>query len=109
MQYHCRQLPCGAVVSRRNPYRQALVAAVDIGRGRLSFGATARQRLPQGRPLRPRRTDDVFHAVPVENLDKNLASIHLALYHVVVSFCDRNPVPCLTSPSGCIWDGTFSE
>jgi hypothetical protein len=38
--------------------------------------------------------------VSVENLDKNLTAIHLALYHVVVSFCCRTPAPCLTSPSG---------
>jgi hypothetical protein len=62
------------------------VAAVDIGGGRLAFGAPARQGFPQGRPLGTRRADDVFHAVLVEDLDKYLAAIHLALYHVVVSF-----------------------
>jgi hypothetical protein len=101
MQYHRRQFPCGAVVSCRDPYCQALVATVDIGGGRLSFGAPSRQGLPQRWPFGARRADDVLHAVTVEDLDKNLASIPLALYHGVISFCDRTPLPCLTNPSSC--------
>jgi hypothetical protein len=75
------------------------MAAVDVSGGRLSFGAPSRQGFPQGRTFGARRADNVFHPVPVEHLNENLAAVHLALYHVVVSFCGRKPVPGITMPT----------
>ena len=73
---------------------ERIMAAVDVGWGFFAFGPAAGEGLPHGGPFGARRADDVFHPVLVEDFDKNIASIHDALDHLVLSLS----AVCHTAP-----------
>ena len=88
---HGGELARGPVIPRGGPHGQRLMTAADVGGDLVPLRLTAAEGLPEGRPLRSGRCDDVLHVVVVEHFHQDFAAVHDALRHVAASLLLSRP------------------